>query len=211
MHRVRFFCAANLMGIIAVILISKLIVPEETVSTRAIKEPHSVGVTNVVDALVLGAKDGLTIALSIGALLIAFIAVVSALNRIIFFGCDLVQAPRVGLQDLVGYIFYPFTYLFGIDSHEAVTVGRLLGVKITTNEILAYAEIASHNLSERAQLLATYALCGFGNLAGMGIAVGGLGTLIPDKHALLSQLGWRALAAALLSNLLCAYIVALFL
>ena len=204
--------AANLMGIIAVIFIAKIIVPEEKVKAAEVKsfkddqEP-----SNMMDALLKGTGDGLTIVLNIAALLISFIALVALVNNLLFTMEQFVGLPRIGLQDIVGYFFWPFSYLFGVESADVFNLSRLLGVKVTTNEMLAFAEVATHQLSARALTLATYALCGFGNIAGMGIIVGGLGTLMPDKRALLSALSWRALIAATLANLLSAYIVGVIL
>lgn len=202
---------ANLIGIPGALLFAKMLVP--AVSSPGVSRATDDGVDkprNFVGAIIKGTLDGLQLVLAIGALLISFLAIIALLNHMFtYIGSFL--GLTFTFQDLVGYLFAPWGILMGLDTDEALKVSELIGIKFLANEMVAFAELTSKHLSERGLILATYALCGFANIATVGIVVGGLTTLIPTRRSEFSSLAWYALIAATLSNLFSAYLVGIFL
>ena len=115
------------------------------------------------------------------------------------------------LKSFFGFLFAPLGYLLGLTGLEAETAGQLLGIKISANELLAYQQMLSSQLSERATVLLTYALCGFSNFSCIGIQVAGIGAIAPTKRVWLSELGVRAVLASSLANLLSAFVAGIIL
>lgn len=197
---------ASMMSIPATLIISKILLPETEKSTQAdasVKiESES---SNVFDAISAGTSDGLQLALNVGAMLISFIALLALLNSVLgaLFG--------VTLNALFGYLFSPIGYMMGFESHEALAIGQLVGTKVAVNEVVAYGEMLGMNLSERAVNIVTYALCGFSNFSCIGIQIGGIGALVPEKRKWLTELGLYAVLGGTLSNLLCAFVAGLLL
>lgn len=197
---------ASMMSIPATLVIAKILLPETEKSTHtnaSVKiESES---SNVFDAISAGTTDGLQLALNVGAMLISFIALLALLNTMLgsLFG--------VTLNGLFGYVFSPIGYLMGFESHEALAVGQLVGTKVAVNEVVAYGEMLGMNLSERAVNIVTYALCGFSNFSCIGIQIGGIGALVPEKRKWLTELGLYAVLGGTLSNLLCAFVAGLLL
>jgi CNT family concentrative nucleoside transporter len=216
--------AASVMAIPGSIVIAKMLYPEtekpKTASGAHIDfEKNS---SNLLGAIAHGTSDGLQLALNIGAMLIAFLALIAMVNAILgqttFWindGLSLigssVTVPQLSLNLFFSYIFAPFGYLLGFSGAEALKVGNLLGIKLTMNELVAYGEMFKANLSPRAVAIMTYALCGFANFSSIGIQIGGIGALVPSRREWISQLGLIALLGGSLSNLLSATIAALLL
>lgn len=215
---------ASVMAIPASLVIAKIIMPEvEEVRTSGNTDVSFERTTsNAIDAVSAGTSDGLKLALNVGAMLISFLALLALLNSVLsgFFvylnslilllGTSW-QFPLVDLNYIFSYLFAPFAYLLGFTGTEALQVGQLLGTKITVNELIAYSKMITMNLSPRTISIVTYALCGFSNFSCIGIQIGGIGALVPEKRAWLCELGLYTVFASSLANLLSAMIAALLL
>lgn len=193
---------ASVMSAPAALLISKVLVPETEASptaagtdARAASEHH-----NAVDALCAGASDGMKLSLNVIAMLIAFTAVVAAANWLLGSVLGLagmtVEQP---LQTALGYLNAPFAWLMGVPLPDCLAVGRALGERIVLNEFVGYLSLTGmkDQLNERSFTLATYALCGFANLASVGIQIGGISGLAPTRRADLARLAFRAMLGGL--------------
>lgn len=191
--------AASLMSAPAAILVSKIMVPEtEEPQTRgAARIAVPVESLNVMDAAARGTADGLQLALHVGAMLIAFIALVALGNRVTAW------LTGYSLERLMGYVFWPFALMMGVPPGDAAGVGELLGMKTILNEFIAYQRlgemIRSGALSARSITVATYALCGFANPGSLGILIAGLVGLAPERRSDIVRLGVRALAGGTLA------------
>lgn len=208
--------SASIMSIPATILIAKMLYPEtEEPKTRrgAIVEIEEQTTTqNALDALSAGTSDGLNLALNVGAMLIAFIALIGLINTMLSFCCAQVGLGScVTLQTIFGVVFAPFGWLLGLQGTEITAAGELIGIKVAVNEMVAYTTMVGMQLSERAVAVLTYALCGFSNFSCIGIQIGGIGALAPNKRAVLSELGFRAVLGGTLANLLSAMVAGLLL
>ena len=177
---------------------------------RSDEEKHE----NLLDAVTRGATDGLHLALNVAAMLIAFLALVALANGV--FSAAHNAFARVGaawfpssLQELLGWIFAPVAWLIGIPSRDCITVGNLLGTRMVLNEFVAYSQLGAlkTQMDPRSFTIATFALCGFANLGSIGIQIGGISALAPNKRHQLAQLGFRAMIAGTMANLLSASIV----
>lgn len=210
---------ASVMGIPASILISKIIYPETELSETAAgaTAQFSSDAKNSIDAISTGTSDGLQLALNVGAMLISFLSLLALIDAALGYGSTLVNTylglgiPVMSLNWIFSYIFAPFGYMLGLTGEEALKAGQLLGTKVSINELIAYSEMVTMNLSDRAQALLTYALCGFSNFSCIGIQVGGIGALVPEKRAWLCELGLYAVLGGALANLLSAMVVGLIL
>lgn len=213
----RHMLAASLMAIPASILIAKLLIPSESDHEHDVdvKIDNKSSASNFFDALAIGTSDGLSLALNVGAALIVFTALLNLVDAILHgvgsFAGSFGLSYNLGLKSLFGLLFAPLGYLLGLTGLEAQTAGQLLGIKITANELLAYQQMLSSNLSERAVVLLTYALCGFSNFSCIGIQVAGIGAIAPSRRVWLSQLGVRAVLASSLANLLSAFVAGIIL
>ncbi|MCL4361224.1 NupC/NupG family nucleoside CNT transporter [Candidatus Dependentiae bacterium] len=216
--------ASSVMAIPATILIAKILYPEteKTESNETVKISYKSNSVNFLDAISVGTTDGLYLALNVGAMLIAFLSLIAVVNSVLGFCCwklnfllDLCHLnfhiSSLTLQDIFGFIFTPFAWILGFIGHEAYQVAQLLGTKLSINELVAYTNMIAMNLPERTVAIMTYALCGFANFSCIGIQIGGIGALVPEKRHWLSELGFRALLGATLSNLLSALVAAILL
>src|SRR5208282_1556262 len=173
---------------------------------------------NLLDAVTRGATDGLHLALNVAAMLIAFLALVALANGV--FSAAHHAFGRVGvawfpssLQELLGWLFAPVAWVIGIPSRDCITVGNLLGTRMVLNEFVAYSQLGAlkTQMDPRSFTIATFALCGFANLGSIGIQIGGISALAPNKRHQLAQLGFRAMIAGTMANLLSASIVGILL
>ena len=191
---------ASIMAAPATVLVSKLLVPEtEKPATGPgdhieVPKIHQ----NVIDAAASGASEGMSLALNVGAMLIAFIALVALVNAVLAGACHLIGIEGVTMQRVFGWAFTPIAWLIGIDSTESAQVGSLLGIKIVLNEFVAYLELAKNlgsqaPLSERATIITAYALCGFANFSSIAIQIGGIAGMAPERRRDLATLGLRAM------------------
>jgi len=198
--------AASIMSAPASLVIAKLIYPE-TEKTNSLDELNlhiEKNTTNAMDALGNGATQGLKLAANIGAMLIAFISILSMINF------TLEYFLNINLQEILGIIFSPLAWTMGIPWEEANIVGRLMGEKIVLTELLAYGslgDLINNNLiSERSAIISSYALCGFANFGSIGIQLGGIGAMAPEKRNILSKIVLKAMVGGALASWLTATI-----
>jgi CNT family concentrative nucleoside transporter len=223
--------AASVMAAPGALVISKLMFPEkgEPETGGTVKAQVARPWVNPVDAAAAGAIDGMKLALNVGAMLIAFLALLALINAVLGWGGGLVGLPQLSLDWIFARLFAPVAWLVGIAWSDCASVGVLLGKKVALNEFIAYldmktlldngAAIASGAkaagsapvLLPRTVVLATYALCGFANISSIAIQIGGIGGIAPDRSGDLAKLGVRALLAGTLVNLINACIAGIVL
>lgn len=210
---------ASVISAPAALLIAKIMVPE-------VESPETAGGTvpeitrtgsNVVEAATLGATDGLKLALNVAAMLIAFTALVAALDAlIVWVGAILHQDWSLGM--LLGYVFSPFALAMGIPQTDVLRAGELLGLKMVANEFVAYSQMSQWQeagsdvqLTERTRTILTYALAGFANFASVGIQIGGIGSLVPARQKDLSKIAVKAMLGGTLACFMTACIAGILL
>lgn len=216
-----YLLCASIMNAPAAIVMSKIFQPEtepEKIDTTLKVNRESIGV-NIIDAVSSGAAVGLKLALNVGAMLLAFVAIIYALNWILVDGIgswtglnDWVKASTAGtfdgfsLQYIFGQVFRVFAFIMGVDWSQSLQVGSLLGQKMVINEFVAYSSLAEAKglglLSDKSIIISTYALCGFANFSSIAIQIGGIGGMAPERQADLSRLGLRVLVAATLATMM---------
>jgi len=205
---------ASLISAPAAILIARLMVPPgpdeggaaapERIETERMYE-------NSMDAITTGTIDGLRLLGYILGMLVVLVALVALANAILGLAPDAWGAPLT-LQRILGWVMAPVTWLLGIPWSEAVTAGQLLGTKVVLNELLAYLDLAklpAGALSERSRLIMTYALCGFAHFGSLGIMIGGLGAMAPDRRKEIVQLGLRSVLAGVMASCMTGAVVAI--
>lgn len=203
--------AASVLSAPAGLVMAKIFFPEteesETSGSHFVAvERHTV---NGFDALCRGASEGMTLAINVIAMLIAFVAVVALANALLAWPQQaLGAAVPVTLQQIFGWINWPFAWLMGVPPADCAKVGQVLGERIVLNEFVAYLDLATlrDSMSERSFIISTYALCGFANFSSIAIAIGGIGALVPSRRGELARLGGRAMVAGLLATYLMACI-----
>lgn len=172
------------------------------------------GPKNVIDAAATGAADGLKLSLNIGAMLIAFLALIAIFNGIIGWGVG-IFGYTTSLEAILGFILSPVAWLVGVPTADISAFGSLLGTKVIANEFVAYTQLAdalaAGSLSPKTIIMATFALCGFANLSSIGIQIGGIGPLAPERTGEIAELGLLAVLAGTLANLMTATIAGVLL
>jgi concentrative nucleoside transporter, CNT family len=215
----RHVLSAVIMTAPGTILVSKMLVPETEQPKTAgkvvmsadeeEKEKHE----NLLGAIARGTSDGLHMALNIGAMLIAFLALIALLDGI-FGGIHrhLAWFPT-SLESVVGVLFSPVAWVIGIPWHDCAAIGNLLGTRMVTNELVAFSMLGPQRaaLDPRSFTIATFALCGFANFSSIGIQIGGIGALAPNRRGDLARLGIRAMLAGTMANLMSASIAGMLL
>lgn len=209
--------AASVMSAPAALAISKIMFPETEVSpTRgevSIKVERTTA--NGVDAIASGALDGLKLALNIAAMIIAFLAILAAFNALLGFVGGLFGYPELSLELILALLLAPVAWLMGVPWADCNAVGTLLGKKTILNEFIAYLDlqtlIEADAISERSIVIATYALCGFANIGSIGIQIGGIGGIAPNRRADLARIGVRAMVAGTLACFMTACIAGMLL
>jgi concentrative nucleoside transporter, CNT family len=209
--------AAVIMTAPGTILVAKMLVPEtDTPATMGVvhvpkNEEHKN--ENLLGAIARGTIDGGQLAFNVGIMLISFIALIALLNSIFggahnWLGAHHIPFPST-INAVLGALFAPIAWLIGIPWHDAPLVGNLLGTRTIINEVVAYSLLGQQKamLDPRSFTIATFALCGFANLSSIGIQIGGIGALIPERRNELAQLGLRAMLAGTMANLMSASIV----
>lgn len=198
--------AASIMSAPAALVIAKIIYPETNNSEMGdeIRIDINRETENGMDALGRGATDGLKLAANVAAMLVAFISIISMIN----FSLQFLFSTT--MQDILGVLFQPLAWTMGIPWEEARVVGSLMGEKIVLTELIAYAnlsELINNNaISERTAIISSYALCGFANFGSIGIQLGGIGGMAPDRRKDLSKLGMKAMIGGALASWLTATI-----
>jgi CNT family concentrative nucleoside transporter len=202
------------------LLIAKMLVPEtEQPLTAGKVQIVETEKRNLLGAIAQGTSDGLRLAVNVGAMLVAFIALVGLMNGILGavsgwldtrFGIGWFPS---GMEQILGVLYAPIAFVIGVPWEDCLTVGNLLGVKMVLNEFVAFAQLGPMReaMDPRSFTIATFALCGFANLSSIGIQIGGIGALAPSRKELLSQLGLRAMLAGTMANLIAASIAGLLL
>jgi len=212
-----YLIAASFMAAPGGLLMAKILEPETETPKELSVEELAADVdeekpVNVIDAAASGASSGLKLALNVGAMLIAFIALIALINTILGSFGSAIGIQALTLEQILGYLFAPIAFLIGIPWSEAVVAGSLLGQKLVVNEFVAYINFmgVKEALSEHSQVIITVALCGFANLSSMAILLGGLGVLAPSRRPDIARMGLKAVMAGTLSNLMSATLVGIF-
>ena len=207
---------ASLLSAPAGLLLAKVMVPEaDTPETAtASHAPVEISSVNLIDAAAQGAIAGLRLAAYVGALLVAFVALVAMLNHALGVAGGLVGLPDLSMQQVLGLVLAPLAWLMGVPWQDAARVGSLLGVKTVLNEFLAYQElsalIANDALSPRSAAIASYALCGFANFGSLAILLGGIGGLAPTRRPEVARLGLLSILAGSLASFMTACVAGIF-
>ncbi|MFC6440971.1 NupC/NupG family nucleoside CNT transporter [Bowmanella sp. JS7-9] len=211
----KYLLAASFMAAPAGLLMAKIIMPETEQAKNEVSELQGSEdkYANIFEAAASGAASGMQLALNVGAMLLAFVALIALLNGIIggvgaWFGM-----PDLTFELILGYVFQPLAWALGVPWEEANIAGSFIGQKLVVNEFVAYLSFvdAQSQLSASTQAIITFALCGFANFSSIAILMGGIGALAPNRRSEIAQLGLRAVLAATLANLMSAALAGLFL
>ncbi len=212
---------ASMISAPAALVLAKIMQPEiDEVTDLAVAEANMPGhVTNVLEAAANGASEGMKLALNIAAMLIAFLALIMFVDILLqwvggWLGLNLT------IKILFGYLFFPLAWMMGITTDDCLLAGNLLGEKMVVNEFLAYFSMADipiqtgpddpQAITDRTRVILTYALCGFSNFGAIGIQLGGIGPLAPERKSDLAQLGLRAMLGGMLAACMTACIAGMF-
>ena len=216
--RLDYLLAASFMAAPGGLLMAKLIMPDGEEEARADEAGEQLTISeerqdNVILAAAVGAQDGLRLAVNIGAMLIAFVALIALFNGVVGGIGNLVGIENLTLERILGTMFAPLMYLLSVPWEEAQTAGALFGEKLILNEFVAFFHLGEviDTLSPRTEAVVTFALCGFANLSSIAILLGGLGVLIPAKRDVIGRFGIKAVIAGSLSNLMSAALASLML
>ena len=193
--------AASVMSAPAALAISKLLYPEteKSLTTGVVELKVERVYANAVDAVASGASDGLKLAANVGAMLIAFLGLLAFFNALLGWFGGLISLPGLSLEWIFSYLMAPVAWLMGVPWADCGKVGMLLGKKTILNEFIAYLDlmelVKQKAISERSQIISIYALCGFSNIGSIGIQIGGIGAIAPQRQGDLARLGVRAMIA----------------
>lgn len=205
---VQHFLTASILSIPAAIMYAEIMYPSDEL-TPSIKNKEDEKIyEGSMDAITKGTKDGLNIAVNVAAILIAILALVSIVDG--FLGLII---KDLSLQAILGYIFAPICWLMGIPWDEAIKAAELLGIKLATNEFVAYIQFSSMDqeiFSDRSKIIVLYSLCGFANFSSVGILVSGIGSMAPEKRIDLIQVSGKALLGATLASCFSGLVAGLF-
>ncbi len=192
---------ASLINVIGAVVIARIMVPEQADATAG-DLADALKYDSAMDAVSRGTLDGLRLVANVAAMVIVLVSLVALVNYVLGY-FEAFGAP-LALERIIGWGLAPVAWLMGVPWADAPQAGSFLGTKVILNEFIAYLEFAAHGetLSERTRLILTYALCGFANFGSLGILIGGMGTLVPERRAELLQLGPRALVAGTLVSCL---------
>lgn len=212
----KYLIAASFMAAPGGLLMAKMIIPETAEPKNDMEDLGDEDImksVNVFDAAATGALSGMQIALAVGAMLVAFIALIAMFNGMLGWAGGLLGYPELTLQLILGYAFQPLAWAIGVPWHEANLAGSFIGQKLVVNEFIAYFDFIEHkeSLTPGTQAIVTFALCGFANFSSIAILLGGLGSIAPTRRDDIARLGLHALLAATLANLMSAALAGLFL
>ena len=208
---IQHFLTASILSVPAAIMYANIMIPSNEI-TDSNDEAAPKVYNSTMDAITTGTTQGSNIAVSVGTILIAVIALVFIVNAFLgllggYFGIDL------SIELLLGYVFAPITWLMGIPWNEANIAGELLGLKTTLNEFVAYPALANLEpgaLSDRSKLITFYSLCGFANFSSVGILISGIGAMVPERKDDLINVSFKALVAATLASCMTGLVVGCF-
>ena len=211
--------SAVIMTAPGTLVMAKMLVPEtESAKTAgkvvmSVEEEEAEQKENLIGAIARGTTDGLHLALNIAAMLISFLALIALIDGIFAGVHHWIGWFPESLEKILGVIFAPVAWLIGVPRQDCSTIGSFLGTRMVANELLAYKMLgaAQKALDPRSFAIATFALCGFANLSSIGIQIGGIGALAPNKRGELARLGFRAMMAGTMANLMSASIAGILL
>jgi CNT family concentrative nucleoside transporter len=209
----KYLITASVMAAPGAIMMAKILMPETEVPvtmgkvTLKVEKTH----TNLIDAAASGASQGMMLVINIVAMLIAFIALIALLNGFLGWVGGLFGYPGFQLQQVFAWVLWPLAVVMGVPIPDAATVADLIGNKTVINEFFAYARMSTvqAGMSEKARLIASFALCGFANFSSIGIQIGGIGGLAPTRKGDIARLGFRALLGGSLASFMTATIAGL--
>ncbi|QLB20413.1 nucleoside transporter NupC [Vespertiliibacter pulmonis] len=213
-----YLIAASFMAAPGGLLFAKILYPQaEAFKDELNEDDVEEKPSNVIEAAAVGAFSGMQLAMNVGAMLLAFIALIAMLNGFIGWVAGLAGYTDVTLQSLLGYVFQPLAWVIGVPWEESQVAGSLIGQKLVINEFVAYADFINYLkpdsaviLSEKTKAIITFALCGFANFSSIAILIGGLGGMAPNRRSDVARMGIKAVIAGTLSNLMSAAIAGLF-
>lgn len=212
-----YLIAASFMAAPAGLLFAKVMIPQTQKFNDDIESVDLEKPSNVLDAAAAGASSGMQLAMNVGAMLIAFIALIALINGILGGVGGWFGIPDLSLGLIFGWIFKPLAWIIGVPWGEAEIAGRMIGTKLAINEFVGYMEFtpylaadAAVQLSDKTKAIITFALCGFANFSSIAILIGGLGGMAPNRRGDIARLGIRAVIAGSLANLMSATIAGLF-
>ncbi len=201
-----YLLIASAMVPIGSIMVSKIVSPqtEETKSITDVKMDNKGNNSNVIDALAEGASTGMQMVISIGASIVGFVGIVAVIN--LFLGLF-----HITLSDIFSYVFAPFGFLLGLDGSNILMEGSLLGNKLILNEFVAFQDLGSNlsSLDTRTGMICAISLCGFANLSSMGMCIGGIGVLCPEKRGTISRLVFKSMISGVFVSIMSALIISI--
>ena len=212
LNLIQHLVSASILSIPAAIMYANIMIPSAEVTNfdgNSIPKVYD----SSMDAITRGTRDGLDICLNVGAILIAFIALVSLLNSILGIAGSWVGITDLSLQLILGFVFFPIVWLMGIPLSETLASAELLGLKTALNEFVAYGALANIEpgvLSERSKLITLYALCGFANFSSVGILVSGISAMAPERKNDLIKVSLKALVGATLASCMTGLVIGIF-
>ena len=213
----RHLLSAVIMTSPGTILIAKMLVPETDVPATegkvVIPKDEQHADENLIGAIARGTIDGGKLAMNVAIMLVSFLALVALLDMLLTWIHGGLPWVPGSLGQILGYLFAPVAWLIGVPWHDCMAIGNLLGTRMALNEVIAYISLGAQkaSLSPRAFTIATFALCGFANLGSIGMQIGGIGALVPERRNDLAKLGVRAMLAGTMANLISASIAGMFL
>ena len=211
----KYLLAASFMAAPGGLLMAKIILPETSKPNEDLHDvdAEDTGYANVFDAAASGAASGMQLALNVGAMLLAFIALIAMFNGLIGWTAGLFGYENVTFEGILGYVLQPLAWAIGVPWEEAQLAGSFIGQKMVVNEFVAYLNFLENQsqLSEASQAIITFALCGFANFSSIAILMGGIGAMAPTRRKEIARLGLKAVIAATLSNLMSAALAGFYL
>jgi CNT family concentrative nucleoside transporter len=213
----RHLLSAVIMTSPGTILIAKMLVPEREVPATegkvVIPKDELHADENLIGAIARGTIDGGKLAMNVAIMLVSFLALVALLDMVLTWIHGGVPWIPGSLGQILGYLFAPVAWLIGVPWHDCMAIGNLLGTRMALNEVIAYIALGAEKatLAPRSFTIATFALCGFANLGSIGMQIGGIGALVPERRNDLAKLGVRAMLAGTMANLISASIAGIFL
>ena len=212
LNLIQHLVSASILSIPAAIMYANIMIPSAEVTNfdgNSVPKVYD----SSMDAITRGTRDGLDICLNVGAILIAFIALVSLLNSLLAIFGGWIGISDLSLQLILGYIFFPIVWLMGVPLSETLASAELLGLKTALNEFVAYGALANLEpdvLSERSKLITLYALCGFANFSSVGILVSGISAMAPERKNDLIKVSLKALVGATLASCMTGLVIGIF-
>ena len=201
-----YLLIASAMVPIGSIMVSKIVLPqtEEAKSITDVKMDNKGNNSNVIDALAEGASTGMQMVISIGASIVGFVGIVAVINLFLGFF-------NITLSDIFSYVFAPFGFLLGLDGNNILMEGSLLGNKLILNEFVAFQDLGANlsNLDARTGMICAISLCGFANLSSMGMCIGGIGVLCPEKRGTISRLVFKSMISGVFVSIMSALIISI--